>query len=72
VKRALERHQFQDIIDIKKNVTIKLNTVPSNISDGPFVQLLERCERLAAVKGDYFEGNYENFLLISCSSLLID
>jgi hypothetical protein len=55
-KRALKRQRFQDVTDIKKNVTTKLNNVPLDISDDCLVQLLERCKRSISVKGDNFEG----------------
>lgn len=68
-KRALRRQRFHDVMDIKKNVTTKLNDIPLDISDDCPVQLLERCKRPISVKGDNFEGNQENFFLISCFSL---
>jgi len=56
-KRALKRQIFQHVMDIKKNVTTKLNDVPLEISDDCPVQLLERCKRPISVKGDTFGGN---------------
>jgi hypothetical protein len=56
-KRALKRQRFQDVMDIKKNVTIKLSDVPLDTSDDCPVQLLERCKRPISVKGDNSERN---------------
>jgi len=51
-KRVLKRRRFQDVMDIKKNVTTKLNDVLLDIFDDCPVQLLERCTRPISGKGD--------------------
>jgi hypothetical protein len=56
-KRALKRQRFHDVMDIKKNVTTKLNDIPLDSSDDCPVQQLERCKRPISVKGDNLEGN---------------
>jgi hypothetical protein len=49
---------------MKKYVTAKLNAVPLDAFSDCSLQILERCKRCFAVKGDYFERKQTLFLLI--------
>jgi hypothetical protein len=54
VKTAL-KGTFQDVEDIKKNVTAELNTFPLDDFDDCFIKLLKTRKKYAALKGHYFE-----------------
>jgi histone-lysine N-methyltransferase SETMAR len=55
VKSALEGKRFQDVEDIKKNVTPELNALPLEAFAGYFQKLFEPCHKCIQVGGDYFE-----------------
>jgi hypothetical protein len=55
VKTALERKRFQDVEDIKENVTAELNAVPLEAFADCFQKRFERCNKCIQVGGDYFE-----------------
>lgn len=67
VESAFRGRRFQDIEGIKKSITAELNA----FSDfyGCFVELLEKCKMLVAIKGNQFKEN--SFILIVCVSVLI-
>jgi hypothetical protein len=67
VKSALKGKRLQDV-DIKINVTTKLNAFALDGFDNYFVQLLERCKKCVGVKEEYVIS----FLFASCASVLID
>jgi len=46
---------FQDIKDIKENITAKLTAISLYATDDYFVQLLETPRTLVAVRGGYSE-----------------
>jgi hypothetical protein len=50
-----QRKGFQDIENIKKNVTSELNAVPLESFADCFQKLFERCNKCIHVGGDYFE-----------------
>jgi len=52
-KRALKGQRFQDIMDIKKNVTTKLMMFLWT----SLMTVLTSCKRPISVKADNFEGN---------------
>jgi len=45
------------VLRIKKDVTIKLNSVPLRTFNDSFVQLFQRCKNSVTVKRVYFKGN---------------
>jgi hypothetical protein len=45
VKTALKGNRFQDVEDIKINVTAELNAVPLEAFDDCFQKLFERCNK---------------------------
>jgi hypothetical protein len=55
VKTALKGKRFQDLEDIKKNVTAEVSAVPLEAFADCFQKLLERCNKYFQVGGDYFE-----------------
>jgi hypothetical protein len=55
VKTALEGKRFQDVEDIKKNVTVELNAVPLEAFADCFQKRYERCNKFSQLVGDYFE-----------------
>jgi hypothetical protein len=55
VKTVPKGKSFQDVVDIKKNVTDELNVVPLEAFAGCFQKLFERCNKCIQVGGDYFK-----------------
>jgi hypothetical protein len=55
VKTALKGKRFQNVEDIKKNVTAELNAVPLEAFADSFQKLFERCNKCIQAGGDYFE-----------------
>jgi hypothetical protein len=55
VKTAIKVKRFQDVEDIKKNVTAELNAVPLEACAGCFQKHFERCNKCFQVGGDYSE-----------------
>jgi hypothetical protein len=55
VKTALKRKRFQDVEDIKKNVTAQLNVVPLKAFADCFLKLFERCDKYIQVGRNCFE-----------------
>jgi hypothetical protein len=55
VKTALDGKKFQDVEDIKKNVTAEINAFPLEASADCFQKLSKRCNKRIQVVGDYFE-----------------
>lgn len=74
LKTVLNRRKFQDIKDIKENITAKLNTVSLYAIDDCFTQLLETPRTFVAVGGGYFERkcHVNNILFISGVSVIMD
>jgi histone-lysine N-methyltransferase SETMAR len=54
-KTTFKGKRFQDVEDIKKNVTAELNTVPLVTFADCFQKLFEQCNKCIQVGGDYFE-----------------
>jgi hypothetical protein len=55
VKTALKGKRFQDVEDIKSNVTAELNAVPLKAFADCFQTLFYRWSKCIQVCGDYFE-----------------
>jgi hypothetical protein len=55
VKTVLKGKRFQDVEDIKKNMTTELNAVPLEAFADYFQKLFERCNKCFRVGGDYFK-----------------
>ena len=54
-ENAFKESRFQDIENIIKKATTKLNAGRLDAFDNCFMQLLEGCKKYFAVKGDYLE-----------------
>jgi hypothetical protein len=68
-KQKLKGSRFQDVDDTRQNMTTILKMVPLDGSSAWFMQLLERCKKSVAVKGDCFKENRTVFLF--CVSVAI-
>jgi hypothetical protein len=55
VKTSVKGKRFQDVEDIKKNVTAELNAVPSEAFADRFQKIFEQCNKCIQVSEDYFE-----------------
>jgi histone-lysine N-methyltransferase SETMAR len=55
MKTVLKGKMFQDVEDIKKNVTAELNAVPLEAFANSFQKRFERRNKCIQVGGDYFE-----------------
>jgi hypothetical protein len=55
VKTVLQGRRFEDIEDVKRNVTAELHSVSLKAFYDCFVQLLGRYKQCVAVKEDNFE-----------------
>jgi hypothetical protein len=55
VKTALKAKRFQNVEDIKKNVTAELNAVPLEAFADCFQKLFESCNKCIQIGGDHFE-----------------
>jgi histone-lysine N-methyltransferase SETMAR len=55
VKTALKGKRFEDVEDIKKNVTAEMNAIPLGAISDCFQKLFVRCNKSIQVGGDYFE-----------------
>jgi hypothetical protein len=55
VKTAPKGKRFQDVENIKENVTAELNAVPLEAFADCFQKRFERCNKCIQVGGDYFE-----------------
>jgi hypothetical protein len=53
IETTLKGKLFQDIEGIKKNFNAELSAVPLNAFNDYFVQLLKRCKKCVAVKGEF-------------------
>jgi hypothetical protein len=52
VKTALKVKRFQDVENIKKNVTAELNSLPLEAFADCFQELVERCNKYIKVRED--------------------
>jgi hypothetical protein len=52
VKTALKGKRFQDVEDIKKNVTAELNAVPMEAFADCFQKRFGRCNKFIQIGGD--------------------
>lgn len=75
-ENAFKESRFQDIENIVKKVTTKLNVDPLDAFDNCFMQLLERCKKYFAVKYFllfYFSSKKNKIIFFSyCISVHID
>lgn len=55
LKISLKGHRFQDIEDIKKNVTAQLRSISSEDYETCFQNLYSRAQKCVSAGGDYFE-----------------
>jgi hypothetical protein len=55
VKTALKGKKFQDVEDIKKNLTAELNAVPLEAFADCCEKRFVRCNKCIQVGGNYFE-----------------
>ena len=51
VKTALRGRKFADVKDIRKNITVTINSVPLDTFNGCFVEFLERCYKCVTFEG---------------------
>jgi hypothetical protein len=56
LKTTLKRHCFQDIEEVKENVTRQLGTIKQIAFQEAFQKWKKRCQHPVASGGDYFEG----------------
>jgi hypothetical protein len=54
MKTALEGKRFQDAEDVKKNVKVEINAVPSEAFADCFQKLPKRFNKYFQVDGDYY------------------